>query len=137
MQDAAHAAVRAAKGVAVREFQLKAGHGFADYLLYVDGQAAGVIEAKRAGETLAGVELQAEKYPAGLHDSLPAPIRPLPFLCQSTGVEARSTNGLEPDPRSRRVFSFFRPATRARPFRSSCRPLIGAAATRRSPIRRI
>ena len=25
------------------------GHGFADYLLYVDGKAAGVIEAKKEG----------------------------------------------------------------------------------------
>jgi len=34
------------KGVAIREFPLDAGHGFADYLLYVNGKACGVIEAK-------------------------------------------------------------------------------------------
>jgi type I restriction enzyme, R subunit len=44
--------IHAARGVAVREFTLKADHGEADYLLYVDGQAAGVIEAKKEGETL-------------------------------------------------------------------------------------
>ena len=35
----------AARGVAIREFQLNPGFGEADYLLYVDGRAAGVIEA--------------------------------------------------------------------------------------------
>ncbi len=41
-------------GVAIREFPLAAGHGFADYLLYVGGRAAGVIEAKPEGATLRG-----------------------------------------------------------------------------------
>ena len=36
-------------GVAVREFPLAAGHGVADYLLFVDRQAVGVIEAKKVG----------------------------------------------------------------------------------------
>ena len=39
--------LHAGHGVAVREFPLKKGHGYADYLLYVDGQALGVIEAKK------------------------------------------------------------------------------------------
>ena len=39
------------RGVAVREFQLKTGHGYADYLLYVYQQAVGVIEAKNQGTT--------------------------------------------------------------------------------------
>ena len=34
-------------GVAVREFPLDKGNGFADYLLYVDGRAIGVVEAKK------------------------------------------------------------------------------------------
>ena len=43
-------------GVAICEFPLP-GHGFADYLLHVDGKAAGVIEAKKRGATLSvGVE---------------------------------------------------------------------------------
>ena len=37
----------AARGVAVREFPLET--GFADYLLFVDRQAVGVVEAKPAG----------------------------------------------------------------------------------------
>jgi len=103
----------ASRGVAVREFPLAKGFGFADYLLYVDGQAAGVLEAKKAGSTLTGVEVQAEKYAAGVPEHLPAPVRPLPFLYQSTGVETTFTNRLDPEPRSRRVFHFHRPETLA------------------------
>ena len=100
-----------ARGVAIREFPLKPGHGFADYLLYLDGAAAGVVEAKKEGVALTGVELQTSKYSEGLPDDLPAPRRPLPFCYQSTGTETRFTNLLEPDARSRAVFSFHRPET--------------------------
>ena len=103
----------AARGVAVREFPLKQGHGYTDYLLYVDGKAAGVIEAKPAGATLTGVEVQSAKYTAGLPDGLPAWHNPLPFSYQSTGAETRFTNGLDPEPRSRPVFAFHRPETLA------------------------
>ena len=44
--------IHAARGVALREFPLNTGYGFADYLLYIDGKAAGVIEAKKEGSTL-------------------------------------------------------------------------------------
>ena len=40
----------------IREFPLPR-HDFADYLLYVEGCAAGVIEAKKEGATLSGVEI--------------------------------------------------------------------------------
>ncbi|MDP3709394.1 MAG: hypothetical protein Q8R56_15150, partial [Polaromonas sp.] len=50
--------IQAARGVALREFPLNTGYGFADYLLYIDGKAAGVIEAKKEGSTLTGVEVQ-------------------------------------------------------------------------------
>ncbi len=111
--DPARANIRAARGVAIREFPLKSGHGFADYLLYVDGKAAGVIEAKKEGATLTGVEIQSAKYTQGLPDGLPCWRNPLPFSYQSTGVETRFTNGLDPAPRSRPVFSFHRPETLA------------------------
>jgi type I site-specific restriction endonuclease len=39
--------IHAGRGVTIRKFPLKAGHGFADYLLYVDSQAAGVVKAKK------------------------------------------------------------------------------------------
>jgi type I restriction enzyme, R subunit len=111
IQDARAANIHAGRGVAVREFPLERGHGYADYVLYVDGKAAGVIEAKKEGATLTGVEVQAEKYSHGMPSALPAWIRPLPFLYQSTGVETRFTNRLDPQPRSRRVFHFHKPET--------------------------
>jgi type I restriction enzyme, R subunit len=104
-----HAGDGAVKGVAIREFPLNAGHGFADYLLYVNGKACGVIEAKKEGATLSGVEVQSARYAQGLPASLPAWRRPLPFVFESTGVETRFTNGLDPSPRARPVFAFFRP----------------------------
>ena len=42
--------IMAGLGVAVREFPLKTGS--ADYLLYADGKATGIIEAKPEGYTL-------------------------------------------------------------------------------------
>ena len=86
--------------MAIREFVLNEGHGFADYLLYVDGKAVGVVEAKKQGATLTGVEVQTARYAQGLPDALPAWRRPLPFLYQSTGVETRFTNRLDPEPRA-------------------------------------
>jgi type I restriction enzyme R subunit len=106
--DAAAANIHAARGVAIREFPLP-GYGFADYLLYVDGKAAGVIEAKKEGVTLTGVETQSDKYTQGLPAGLPRWGSTLPFAYQSTGVETRFTNGLDPQPRSRSVFAFHQP----------------------------
>ena len=103
----------ASSGVAVREFPLKSGHGTADYLLYVNQKAAGVVEAKPEGSTLTGVEVQSEKYSMGLPDNLPAHQHPLPFLYESTGTETQFTNRLDPEPRSRLVFSFHTPETLA------------------------
>ena len=113
VQDADSVNLYAGTGVAVREFSLKSGHGQADYLLYVNRKAAGVVEAKPEGVTLTGVEVQSEKYGAGLPDNLPSHLRPLPFLYESTGAETQFTNGLDPEPRSRPVFSFHIPDTLA------------------------
>ena len=98
-------------GVAVREFPLAAGHGVADYLLFVDRQAVGVLEAKKVGTSLIGVETQSGKYVTGLPDVLFPPVRPLPFAYESTGAETRFTNRLDPVPRSREVHWFHRPET--------------------------
>ena len=109
LQDRDELALGAGQGIAVREFPLKS--GFADYLLYVNRQPVGAIEAKKAGTPLSGVEWQAEKYSTGLPDELPAPRRPLPFLYESTGKETYFTNGFDPDPRSRPIFAFYHPET--------------------------
>jgi type I restriction enzyme R subunit len=111
VQNVADMNLGAGRGVAVREMPMAAGFGAADYLLYADRKALGVVEAKKLGETLTGVEVQTEKYSEGLPAALPAWQRPLPFLYQSTGAETRFTNALDPDPRSRPVFTFHRPET--------------------------
>ncbi len=112
VQDRAALNLYAARGVAVREFSLP-GHGEADYLLFADGDPVGAVEAKPVGHTLTGVEIQSAKYGAGLPPELDAPVRPLPFLYETTGVETQFTNRLDPDPRSRRLFAFHRPETLA------------------------
>ena len=113
VQDYKSAAVAAAQGVAVREVPTEAGP--ADYVLFVDRQAVGVIEAKKAGSTLTGVEPQTRKYRAAYPEELPAFLvdGALPFGYESTGAETRFTCGLDPVAASRRVFAFHRPETLA------------------------
>ena len=114
VQDRDQANIDAGPGVAIREFSLGHGYGEADYLLFVNGQAAGAIEAKKEGSTLIGFERQTQKYSEGIPEAIPAPIRPLPFCYESTGVETRFTNLLEPDAASRPVFAFHTPAMLSR-----------------------
>jgi type I restriction enzyme R subunit len=117
VQDIRQADLHAARGVALREFSVGGAAadgqggsaGFADYVLYVNGKAAGVIEAKKEGATLTGVELQSGGYAKALPAGLPAWLRPLPFVYESTGIETHFTNGLDPQPRARNVFAFHRP----------------------------
>ena len=97
-------------GVAVREFPLK-GAGFADYLLFVERHAVGVVEAKPEGTTLSGVSEQTEKYLHSLPESIPHVGDVLPFAYESTGVETYFRDLRDPDCRSRRVFAFHKPET--------------------------
>src|SRR5439155_27145578 len=108
VQDSKDIDLTAGRGLAVREFKLKSGFGFADYMLYVDRKALGAIEAKAEG-TLTGVEAQSAKYAAGLPENLPAYRRPLPFLFEANGSVQFFANGLDPVPRSRPVFGFPKP----------------------------
>ena len=125
VQDAAEMNISAGLGVAIREFPLTTGH--ADYLLYADGKAIGVVEAKPEGHTLTGVETQSAKYAEGLPDGLPHYHLPLPFAYESTGEVTQFTGGLDPDARSREVFTFHRPeelirqATLESPLRANLR----------------
>ena len=105
VQDLKDLDLTAGRGIAVREFKMSPGFGFADYMLYVDRKALGAVEAKAEG-TLTGVEAQSAKYAAGLPENLPAHRRPLPFLFEANGSVQYFTNGLDP-------------ATRRRPCRSS------------------
>ncbi len=98
-------------GVAVRELVTNAGP--ADYVLFVNRQAVGVIEAKKKGTTLSGVEWQTVKYQANLPDALPAYLLDgrLPYGYESTGDETWFTCRMDPEPTARRVFWFHRPET--------------------------
>lgn len=111
VQDFDHVNLGAGQGIAIREFQT--GTGPADYLLVVNRQAVGVIEAKSAGTTLTGVEEQTQRYSASNLAHIERWCNPLPFKYESTGVVTQFTNDLDPKPRSREVFSFHRPETLA------------------------
>lgn len=112
VQDYARLNLAAAAGIAVREHPTDTGP--ADYVLFVHREAVGVIEAKRddAGERLVVTESQTERY---AHSRLKWRTggRPLPFLFEATGQLTRFTDARDPEPRSREIFSFFRPETLA------------------------
>ncbi len=95
VQDRARLNLGAGRGVAVREFATASGP--ADYLLFVDRQAVGVVEAKKAGVTLTGVEEQSGRYRLGLPPGVRAAREPLPFAYETTGVETHFTSHLDPD----------------------------------------
>ncbi|WP_345326331.1 DEAD/DEAH box helicase family protein [Candidatus Villigracilis proximus] len=111
IQDRIEMNLYAGRGVAVREFPLQTGE--ADYLLFVDRKAVGVVEAKPEGATLSGVADQAARYSVGLPSNVPHVTLPLPFLYESTGVETYFRDERDPQPRSRRIFHFHRPETLA------------------------
>ena len=112
VQDRGEIDLTSGRGVAVREFSLRSGFGFADYALFIDRSVAGVIEAKAEG-ALTGVEAQSAKYAQGVPEDLSVHDRPLPYLFESNGAVTYFTNLRDPAPRSRPVFSFPRPETLA------------------------
>ncbi|RXA17825.1 DEAD/DEAH box helicase [Methanosarcina sp. MSH10X1] len=99
----------ASRGIAVREYFTDVGP--ADYVLFVDKNPVGVIEAKRdeEGHRLTVVEEQSSGYATSKLKYLNND--PLPFVYESTGKLTRFTDMRDPKPRSRPVFSFHRPET--------------------------
>ena len=101
--------LNAGLGVAVREYQTDVGP--ADYVLFIDKKAVGVIEAKPedCGHRITTVEEQSNEYATAklkwVNNKNPCP------LFESTGVITRFTDGRDPKPRSREVFNFHRPET--------------------------
>ena len=97
-------------GIAVREYHTDVGP--ADYVLFVDKKAVGVIEAKKEelGHKITEVEEQTEGY-ATAKLKWVSNSQPLPFLYESTGIITRFTDGRDPKPRSREVFNFHQPKT--------------------------
>jgi type I restriction enzyme R subunit len=111
LQDRDDMNLAAAPAIAVREFKLDKGHGYVDYMLFLDGHPVGVCEAKPAGAALIGVEHQIKKYVQGIPAALAAPHKPLPFAYLSTGEETLFINHFDPHARTRPVFSFHRADT--------------------------
>ena len=97
-------------GVAVCEFPTETGP--ADYLLFVDRQPAGVIEAKEAGKglNLVVAEDQAMRY-ALSKLKWKKDGKVLPFIYESNGEIIYFNDNRDPKPRSRELFSFHRPET--------------------------
>jgi len=95
-------------GIAVREYETDVGP--VDYALFVDKKAVGVIEAKPEswGQKITTVEEQSGDYASATLKWINNK-EPLPYVYESTGVITRFTNGLDPRPRSREVFTFHRP----------------------------
>ncbi len=87
---------------------LAAARSVADYLLFVNCKAMGVVEAKAEGSTLSGVAEQSAQYLVGLPANILPVQLPLPFAYESTGVETYFRSLKDPQPRSRRVFAFHR-----------------------------
>jgi len=109
VQDYEQINLSAGLGIAVREYHLNS--GFADYLLFINRKAVGIIEAKPVGFALSGVELQSDKYSFNLPKTLSCHQKPLPFIYESTGGETYFRDSRDPDYRSRSVFAFHKPET--------------------------
>ncbi|WP_369158560.1 DEAD/DEAH box helicase family protein [Candidatus Thiodiazotropha sp. LNASS1] len=99
-------------GVAVREMDTDTGP--ADYMLFIDGKACGIIEAKREGTDLGGVAEQSARYASSQTKFIErwvAEDQPLPLLYEATNHEIRFRDERDPHPRSRNIFHFHRPET--------------------------
>lgn len=118
LQDMKQLNLSAGMGVAVREFPTDTGP--ADYMLFVNRNAVGVIEAKKdtAGESITDTETQTERY-ANASLKWRKDNAPLRFLFEATGQIIRFTDGVDPAPRSREIFHFFKPETLAAWFAQS------------------
>ena len=94
--------------VVLREFQI--GMDAADYVLFLDRQAVGIIEAKAKGTTLTGVEEQSRRYAESFPEDLYPIELPLPFVYESTSVETYFRDFRDDESRSRELFWFHKPA---------------------------
>jgi len=110
IQDMKQLNLSAGPGVIVREFPTDTGP--VDYVLFVNREPVGAIEAKKdtAGGNLTVTETQTERYAASSlkwrKDN-----QPLRFLFEATGEIIRFTDNADPNPRSREIFHFFKPET--------------------------
>jgi len=101
-------------GVALRETNTESGS--ADYILFVNSKAVGVIEAKAEdlGFKLLQVEEQSERYSKEAIKIGKYTLEGTkPFVYESTGTITRFTDYRDPKPRGRNVFWFHKPETLA------------------------
>ncbi|WP_370390227.1 DEAD/DEAH box helicase family protein [uncultured Winogradskyella sp.] len=101
-------------GVALRETNTESGS--ADYILFVNGNPVGVIEAKAEdkGYKLLQVEEQSARYSKDAIKIGPYTLESdKPFVYESTGTITRFTDYRDPKPRGRQVFWFHKPETLA------------------------
>lgn len=110
VQDRSELNIRASMGVAIREFVMK-DNGESDYLLFVNGKAIGVLEAKKAELSLSGVENQSQSYACNLPEGARYYQMPLPFIYESNGSEIYFRDCRDVVCRSRRLFTFHKPET--------------------------
>ncbi|UUE34913.1 DEAD/DEAH box helicase family protein [Pectobacterium aroidearum] len=112
IQDMKQFSLSAGLGVVIREFPTDSGP--ADYVLFINRNMVGVIEAKRdsAGENITATETQSDRY-ASAKLKWRKDSAPLRFLFQATGQIIRFTDNADPSPRSREIFHFFKPETLA------------------------
>lgn len=109
VQDRAEINLYAGVGVVVRELPTPTGP--ADYVLFLDRKACGVLEAKPAGVTLLEVGGQGTGYAAAAPSEYPSWGDPLPLLYLSTGAETLFRDAGDPLPSPRPVFAVHRPET--------------------------
>ncbi len=97
IQDMKQLNLGASLGVAVREFPTDTGP--ADYALFVDREAVGVIEAKRdeAAENITAAESQTLRY-ASATLKWRVKTTPILYLFESTAQIVRFTDGRDPQP---------------------------------------
>lgn len=97
-------------GVAVREFPTSTGE--VDYVLFIDGEPAGVVEAKReeAGQSITDVEIQSGRYAKSTFKWVKEDYT-IRFAYEATDKLIRFTDYKDIKYRSRTVFSFHRPET--------------------------
>ncbi len=109
VQDKNETDFSAAQGVAIREYQTSTGP--ADYVLFVDRQPVGIIEAKREeeGQNLTVVEQQSGRYAKSKLKYVDR--APLTYIYETNGEIIYFTNLRDPKPRAREVFNFLRPET--------------------------
>lgn len=101
-------------GIAIREYPVDSGKGkytdSADYLLFINRKAVGVIEAKKDETILSQVEDQTLRY-ANSKIKFQFNKDPLSFLFEATSQVIHYTDLRDPAPRAREIFHFFKPET--------------------------